>query len=100
MRTINEIIDELKNHPDYMVSEIFTWSVYLEEVNEHLEEWSNDNQNEIFEPITLDELSNNLKESIIDNAQGTLTCGYYYGMNPYLRITRNSQTSIIEIIEE
>lgn len=36
MKKINEIIDELKNHPDFCYAEIFTWNDIIETLNEEL----------------------------------------------------------------
>ena len=36
MRKIDEIITELVNHPDYITSNIYTWSNFISETNESL----------------------------------------------------------------
>jgi|LakMenEpi03Aug12_release.lakeMendotaPanAssembly.Ray.scaffolds.fasta_scaffold1079315_1 hypothetical protein len=101
MRTIDEIIQELKNHPDYITSEIITWEDYLSEINENFEDECFDyDQEETCEPITLDELNKEMKESILKNAIETINYGYDCGFNPYLQITRNHKTGIIEIMND
>jgi hypothetical protein len=90
MREIQEIIDELKSHPDYMVSEIFTWNDYLEEVNEcYYDEY----EGEDFKPIQKSELTPELIEDIINHTKRSLS--YIY--NPYMIFNRNEDSGNIEI---
>ena len=57
MRDIEEIIQELKNHPDYMVSEIYTWGEYLDEVNDDIYGFLDEIEADNFEPIQKSELT-------------------------------------------
>jgi hypothetical protein len=98
MRNINEIITELKNHPNYITSEIFVWDDYLEVINENLEDMEYDEENEKeFIPLVLEDLNYELKEKIRDNISVAITYGYEVGLNPYSTIVRNHDTGEIEI---
>jgi hypothetical protein len=86
MRAINEIIAELQSHPDYMVSEIFTWEGYLN--------WVNDDylDNGYTDPIQKSELSKELIDEILSHIKSSID----YVHSPYLLFSRNEVTGAIE----
>ena len=90
MRPIQEIIDELKNHPDYLNSEIFTWTDYLEEINEELLDYELD-------PIEFSELSEEMKQNIIDHFLEGISLRYSMDFNFFLSLTRNEHDNSIEV---
>ena len=59
MRPIEEIIKELESHPDYITSQIFTWSEFMESVNGSFDF-------EKKEKIEYSEIDENLKSDVID----------------------------------
>ena len=59
MRTIEEIIKELESHPDYITSQIFTWTEFMESVNGTFDF-------EKKEKIEYSEIDENLKSDVID----------------------------------
>ena len=85
IKNIDDILKELFNHPEYIGGVIYTWTTYLEAMEEE-------------EPIKLSELSNELKETLQERAQSLndLICDWGEEL-PDLR--RNKQTGEIEIIQ-
>ena len=59
MRPIEEIIKELESHPDYITSQIFTWTEFMESVNGSFDF-------EKKEKIEYSEIDENLKSDVID----------------------------------
>jgi hypothetical protein len=59
MRPIEEIIKELESHPDYITSQIFTWSEFMESVNGSFDF-------EKKEKIEYSEIDENLKSDVVD----------------------------------
>jgi hypothetical protein len=59
MRPIEEIIKELESHPDYITSQIFTWTEFMESVNGSFDF-------EKKEKIEYSEIAENLKSDVID----------------------------------
>ena len=78
MRPIDEIIKELESHPDYITSQIFTWSEFLENIND-----SNSGR------IELSDLSEDLKENIEDYIQNVLYEYTYLTSSPYPSLVKN-----------
>jgi hypothetical protein len=93
MRDIGEIIQELKNHPDYMVSEIFTWGGYLDQVNDDIYGFLDDIEADNFKPIQKSELTPEQIEEIIDHTRRSIR--YIY--NPYMIFKRNEDSGNIEL---
>ena len=59
MRPIDEIIKELESHPDYITSQIFTWTEFMESVNGSFDF-------EKKEKIEYSEIDENLKSDVVD----------------------------------
>ncbi len=59
MRPIEEIIKELESHPNYITSQIFTWTEFMESVNGSFDF-------EKKEKIEYSEIDENLKSDVID----------------------------------
>jgi hypothetical protein len=83
-KNIDDILNELFSHPEYIGGIIYTWTSYLEAMEEEV-------------PIKLSELSNELKEELKERAQSLNDLIIDYGEElPDLR--RNNLTGEIEII--
>ena len=67
MRDINEIIEELKSHPDYLTSDIWLWSAFISELNDTIDEG---------EPVKFEDLSKEDKESIKESTDYVYQYGY------------------------
>jgi hypothetical protein len=93
MRDIEEIIDELKSHPDYMVSEIFTWNDYLKEINDNIYGFLDDIEADNFKPIQKSELTSQQIKQIINHTTKSIR----YAYNPYMIFNRNEDSGCIEL---
>ena len=83
-KNIDDILNELFSHPEYIGGIIYTWASYLEAMEEEV-------------PIKLSELSNELKEELKERAQSLNDLIIDDGEElPDLR--RNNLTGEIEII--
>jgi hypothetical protein len=83
-KNIDDILNELYTHPEYIGGIIYTWTTYLEAMDEE-------------ESIKISELSNELKETLIERAESLIDIICEHGEElPDLR--RNNQTGEIEII--
>jgi hypothetical protein len=85
MRNIDEIIKELKSHPDYLHAEVFTLGDYLDNIND-------ENDGECPE-ITQEDITDKLKESIVNNILSVLSYGYEFS-NPYLRLHKGKNGKV------
>lgn len=87
MRPIEEIIKELESHPDYITSQIFTWSEFLELKNDGLDPFDGTS----FTPIELKDLSESLKEDIINHIHNVLHEYTYVINSPYPHLIKNDK---------
>ena len=84
MKNVDEIVNELISHPEYIGGIIYTWTSYLEAMEEE-------------EPIRYSELSEELKDSLKERAESLIDIICEYGEElPDLR--RNKQTGEIEMV--
>ena len=93
MRDIEEIIQELKNHPDYMVSEIYTWGEYLDEVNDDIYGFLDEIEADNFKPIQKSELTPQHIQEIIEHIKSSIR----YVYNPNVILNRNEESGSIEV---
>jgi hypothetical protein len=85
-KCISEIIKELESHPDYIYSEIFTWSDTLNCINDCLID-------EDYDEIYFQDLTENQKNIIKNGIVGVVTYGYNYSSpfpHQYLRDEKNN----------
>jgi hypothetical protein len=75
-RCINQIIKELKNHPDYIHSEIFTWTDVVRDINDLI-----DGE---FDEVIIDDLTKRQKEVLEQGIKKCIQRGYNYtNIYPY-----------------
>jgi hypothetical protein len=79
-RSIQEIINELISHPDYLHSEIILLSDFLSETN----------IDEDFEEITEVDITTELREKIVEKIQCTISYGYEFS-SPYLMLEKKME---------
>lgn len=82
-REIDDIIKELKNHPDYLHAEIFTWTQYLDDINVYLED-------DELEPIQLEEINIELREKIVENIVDGFSISFESDFDFFPLLTRDS----------
>ena len=79
-RSIQEIWDELENHPDFITGHLFTWSWVIERLNEELSYSHNQQENYETEKkqlvrITKNEISSEIIDDIVCKSFDFFECG-------------------------
>jgi hypothetical protein len=94
MKSIETIIDELKNHPDFLTAEIFLKSRVVEYIKEEIE---NEDDVELYEPSITNWVKQN-SHTIIENIHDVLYVGYEYG-NPFEESVNLFRKKFLEELE-
>ena len=98
MRPIQEILEELYNHKDYIASQIYNWEDYLLIVNDNNESCHNSESENKYKPIEFAELSEELKERIEFRINYLLEEKMRFGNDPAPQLERDSTTGEIIMI--
>jgi hypothetical protein len=78
MKTIKELLDELKQHPDFLTAQVFCKS---DVVNNIIETIENESDEELYRPSVENWVKQN-SHMIIENINDIVCDGYNYG-SPY-----------------
>jgi hypothetical protein len=92
MRTIEEIISELRNHPDCINFSIYTYSELIETVNDGLDDDS--------VKLEISDLSDELKSTIENHVENVMYEYTNVTSSPYPNLFINNETNEWEVEEE
>jgi hypothetical protein len=92
MKPIEEIISELRNHPDCINFSIYTYSELIETINDGLD---NDTVK-----LEMSDLTAELKSTIVNHIENVMYEYTNFTSNPYPNIVRNNETNKWEVEEE
>jgi hypothetical protein len=99
MRPIQEILEELYNHPDYIASQIYNWEDYLLIVNDNNESCHESEIDGKFKTIEFSELSEEIKETIECRINYLLEEKMRFGFDPAPHLERDIITGKISMID-
>lgn len=92
-RDIREIVNELEKHPEFVYTEVYTWTDIINELNDGLK-WKKGKESTKPKLITYEELTYDQKEIIIDKVIKYITGSQnFYNLVPEI-ITRDENLNL------